>query len=293
MPTFLSLQQQIQGFVGDKHADTLTKIKGWINEGRRDVLVAHEWSFKRTTGRFNTVAPYDTGLITATKGSATVTISGGVFTGLTGYKLAASVASTFFRIESVAGSGLSCTLEQPWTEESVTDSAFIAYLDEYDLGDEVESVEAVTLIKAGYPGMAFVPLLCLEGYRSTPDQVGVPIWFHEAAGGVNTVVLGLSPVPDDLYALDVRYERRFADLEDDADDFGLPPELAPCVIDYAHWRAAMLDHNPLQAEMAYRTYKRSLSEKIGQYEARTSADWQIRPAVRNGDYEGQPFPGGW
>lgn len=293
MPNFLSLQQQIQGFVGDKHADTLTKIKEWINEGRRDVLVAHEWSFKRTTGRFNTVAPYDTGTITATKGSATVTISGGVFTGLTGYKLCTSVSSTFFRIESVAGSGLTCTLEQPWTEESVSDSAFLAYLDEYDLGDEVESIEAVTLIRAGYAGMSHVPLLHLEGYRSTPNQVGVPIWYYEAASGVNTVVLGVTPVPDDLYAIDVRYERRFDDLSDDDDDFGLPAELAPCVIDYAHWRAAMLDHNPLQAEMAYRTYKRSLSEKISQHEARTSAEWQMRPATMRGDAEGQPFPGGW
>jgi hypothetical protein len=54
----------------------------------------------------------------------------------------------------------------------------------------------------------------------------------------------------------------------------------------------MLDHNPLQAEMAYRTYKRALSEKISQHDGRTSAEWRFRTPGRV-ESEGQPFPGGW
>lgn len=294
MTTFQQIYKQVQGFVGDRSDDTLTKIKQWINEGVRDIWVAHEWAFKRATMRVNTVAPYSTGTVTVAKGSSTVTISGGSFSGLTGYKFASAIGEPYFRISDVAGDGLSCTLEAAFTETSLSGSTFICYKDEYSLGTSVESVEAARLIQSGEGGLRHVRLSETEIFDSVPQTTDTPSYYYLAAAGSNTIYLGLVDPPDDVYPIDVRYERKPTDMSADEDTPSLPDEFVPLIVNFAVYKASLYDKAEFNAQMMYQDYKVGLAEKIRQVQPKKSQVFTFKPFdMGRKDTDEQPWPGGW
>lgn len=293
MADFKDIYEQVQGFVGDESADTLAKIKQWVNEGVTDIWTAHEWPFKRATVRVNTVAPYTTGTIDATKGSTTITSNGGDLTGLEGYKFATSISAPFFRIASVATGGATATLEAAFTETSVSASTFVIYKDEYDLGVDVESIESCNLLRASEQGMRYVSLDLMERYESLPSYSEIPCYYYLAAPrtGTTNIVLGMRPIPDAIYPIDVRYERKPTRMQADDDVPSLPDEFVPLIVSFALYKASLYDKAQFNSQVAYQDYQRSLTQKISQVQARTSADFKFHGFDAGGGNKGdQPWP---
>ncbi len=271
------LYAQVQAFIGDKSSGSLTKIKQWLNEGVQDIWIAHDWGFKRDTLRFNTEPQYTTGTITVAEGSTTLTIVGGSLTGKEGWKFCSAIGEPYFRISEVAANGLTATLEAAFTEDSLSGAEFVLFKDEYDLGDSVESIEALTLLRSGYPRLDHVDLDFIERFDSVPNEVGVPLTFSLVASGDTNVWAQLSPIPDAAYPVDVKFMRRPVPMTSDDDVPSLPDAFIPLIVAYAHYKAGLYDKSVTNAQLAWQEYRTGLATKITQMAPRTSAEFSFKP----------------
>ncbi len=285
MATFVKLIQEMQAFLGDESALTQTNIKTFINDARREIWYQYPWPFRRFTYTFNTAAPYNTGTITATKGSTTISIAGGSLTGLEGYKFSLGTASPFYRIISVVGGGASATLENAYSEATITTSTFFIYKDEYELPTYIKSVaNPALLLKQGYPRLEHVPQDTIASLMSTP-RIGqmVPRWFntdgtpHSFSTSQQAINFRLAPVPNDTYPIELVYLRSIDDLINDDDVIGFPDEFLPCIKNLSLYKAYQLDyqHQP-ESALAFQAYQGQFETLKDAFKYTQNHQWKFK-----------------
>lgn len=190
-----------------------TTIKRAINWAGRYAFTAYPWPERKAVSVITTVAPYSTGTATATENSAAVTGSGTAWSGYTRRKFALGYNAPFYRISANA-STTALTLARNYIEDTATASTYVVYQDEYDVGATVDVIESAHLLLNQTTG----PMLAvsearidsevtIQSYAGKPTTVGLCV--PTTAG---TPRIRVTPVPDDVYAIEVKYWKAWTDL---------------------------------------------------------------------------------
>lgn len=164
-------------------------VKRLCNLSIAHICGLHEWPFLWTVDWFQTVAPYETGTVTVTNGSATVTGSGTTFTSaMVGRKFRANGETAYYTIKSFT-STTEVILDQAYTGTTSASATFSIYKDEYLLRAEVDSQK---IIRNSDNGVALFSLSATEfdPLFPSPSGVGTPAVDVFQGRGVKTYSTG-------------------------------------------------------------------------------------------------------
>lgn len=99
----------------------------WVDDAFRDLCRQREWSFLQKRGQFRFNDAYETGTVTVTFGSATVTGSGTTFTAaMVGRQFRTGVGSPIYTISAYV-SATEITLDQVWAGETASAQSYKIY----------------------------------------------------------------------------------------------------------------------------------------------------------------------
>lgn len=261
--TFLEIVEELQSYINDESSDTEARLRRIINDGQREIgQNIQDWWYEHRLARIQTKAPYSTGTATATKGSANVTISGGSFTGLTGYKFSFGTNKPYYRITAVAGNGLSATIESPFTEDTLS-AAPLVYCDEYELPSTLGKIISVKLLRAGWPAMVMTPFEVIESFHSVPEWQSIPNVYSIAPNTSNNNLINIqvTPIPNRAYTIEIRYFQIITDMVNDSDTPTLPPQFIPALKTLSLYRAYTLDfQNTPEGTQVYQEFERQITD---------------------------------
>src|SRR3990167_3310736 len=103
-----------------------------------DSITNHDLQYLMTEGFFTTVAPYETGTVTATAESTTITGSGTTFTAaMVGRKIRIGSDQAYYRIKTFT-STTEVILEAPYGGTTVSGETYSIYKDEYRLSPDLD-----------------------------------------------------------------------------------------------------------------------------------------------------------
>lgn len=200
---------------GSEDEATIKRALEWAG---RYIWTARPWPERKAVATISTVAPYSTGTATFTNASASVTGSGTTWTGFSARKMALAYNAPFYRILSV-GSATAVTLARTYLETTASASAYIVYQDEYDTASTVDTILSAQLIH----NQSYGPMLAVSEDRIDADAtvqassgkpMAVGLCVPTTAG---TPRIRVTPVPDAVYAIELKYLKGWSGLTEAAD----------------------------------------------------------------------------
>ena len=236
--TYAQLQDEVATVIGTgaRSGDVMrTSIKRWINQACRRIAFAHEWNERRAEQRVATVAPYTTGTLTFTQGSASVVGVGTTWTAaMIGRKIALGIGSPYYRITAV-GSTTTLTIADVYAEATAATSTYTIFQDEYDLATDTHSIEDSEIFRSTWSG-PFVMYDQVRMDRSSfvPWSTGAPLTgcvCTSTTAGVPRI--RVSPSPDAIYRIAFRYLKAWTDMSGDSDLYTatLPVDVEELILD--------------------------------------------------------------
>lgn len=144
--TFLDIQTQVIAISNVQQQPDL--VKKSINIALLRIAEYFEWPFYMVnTGVISTVAPYSTGTITAVNGLNAVVGVGTIWTAnMVGRKIRLGNGQPYYRIKTI-DSTTALTLTAPYQSDSVTDTTYTIYKDEYRLASDVDTYKTIVQIQ--------------------------------------------------------------------------------------------------------------------------------------------------
>ncbi len=197
------------GTGGNATDDSRTTIKRCLNWAAREVWNGHSWPERMVEAFVATVAPYETGTVTLTSGSATITGSGTTFTSdMVGRRFAISTIAPWYRILTYS-SATSIALDRVYTEANAAGQAFTIYADELALSTSIESIVDVSVMtSSGTHGrLELLEQRQLDDGATVPVSRGKPLYWTAVAPlstATSTRRIRVWPVPDAAYNVRVR-----------------------------------------------------------------------------------------
>lgn len=236
-------------------------VLGFINNRYARVTSSHHWDWLYQTLDSNFNEPYETGTISVTQGSESVTGSGTSWSAnvVPNNVLIPSGRSERYLIESVS-STTALTLEGEYAGETSSDLDYSIVKPIYELPSNCEHVQSILVHGVG----ELVPMGTQEFRRkqaSDPTLVGPPRWFTEvgrrAQDGIRHIEV--YPAPDQNYAVQLNYGVNIMKLEDSTSNYPLIPDRHRVVLYYGGL-AEMYRYlrDPVNAEAAERDFDRTL-----------------------------------
>ena len=223
--TFTQLIGEVGALIGITPAsgsEEETSIKWAINAAGRRIWTSRPWPERFVETTITTVAPYSTGTADFTNASASVTGSGTTWTGFAGRKMALGLNAPWYRISTIGGV-TSITLARVYQETTVTGSTYTIYQDEYDTLSTADSiVSAHLLYNNSYGPLHIAPEGELDAdamVQLTTGRPTVVALTRETTSG--TKRLRVTPVPDSVYAIVVKYLKSYTALSGGSDTSGL------------------------------------------------------------------------
>src|SRR3990167_8360090 len=149
-----------------------TLIKDAIQWGL-DELTSHDLDYLITEGFLTTVAPYETGTVTVTNGSKTVTGDSTVFTAaMVSRKIRVNGEEAYYRIAAFV-STTEVTLEAPYQGDTDSTLTYSIYKDEYRLNADVDVYKILRNIEDG-SSLVSGEVSWFDIYNPTPSGEGTP-----------------------------------------------------------------------------------------------------------------------
>lgn len=195
-----------------------TTIKRALNWSGRYIWTSRPWPERKAETIITTVAPYSTGTATFTENSTSVTGSGTAWSGFSGRKIALGYNAPFYRI-SANGSVTAITLTRSYIEDTASGSTYVVYQDEYDTASVVDSISSAYLLHANTTG----PMLSVGEARIDIDATVQTTAGKPRVVGLTTPTtsgtprIRITPVPDDVYAILVKYDKAWVHLSGASD----------------------------------------------------------------------------
>ncbi|MDI6732322.1 MAG: hypothetical protein QME16_00115 [Planctomycetota bacterium] len=147
-------------------------IKDSIQMGL-DKLTAADLPYLMTEGFIATIAPYETGTVTATNASKTITGSGTTFTAaMVGRKIRMGSENAYYRISAFV-STTEVTLEAAYQGTTEAGKTFSIYKDEYRLPADCDVYKVMRQIENGIALVGIEPT-AFDIYEPTPQSKGSP-----------------------------------------------------------------------------------------------------------------------
>lgn len=215
---------QVRSYIGSlldidvSSGDGPTLVLAAMNQGGRRVWEARSWFGREVTADLFTVAPYATGTVALAQAGTTVTGTGTTWvTGMTGRKIAIpGIGSPWYRFTYV--SGTSGTIPTGgYAETTVTASTYSIFQDELDLATTAETIKGVWLYSSLYQGRMLSRTETQMDDNLVNPTTGVPAtWAPVQSLTAGVRRLRVSPVPDAIYRLRVKYLSAFTDVAADS-----------------------------------------------------------------------------
>lgn len=208
----------------------------WLNQAFQRIAYALPWDEMVTEQKIVTVAPYTTGTVTFTNGSAVVTGSGTTFAAaVAGRKIALALGGPYYRILT-RDSATQVTLTENYAEATVSGASYTIFQDEYDLAATTHSIEAVWPMEDESAPLVWAEQNRLEPLWALGVSTGTPAaWGLAAQTTPNTPRVRILPVPDAAYRIVFRYRKKWTPLSG-TDLFtaqGLPEDVEELALDRA------------------------------------------------------------
>ena len=147
-------------------------IKDAIQMGL-DRLTDKDLPYLMTDGAITTVAPYETGTVTVTNNSKTVTGSGTTFTtAMVGRKIRVAGQNAYYRIASYV-SGTEITLENIFQGDTASAQTYSIYKDEYRLPSDLDVYKVMRQIEDSQSIVDLEPS-AFDIYEPSPQAFGSP-----------------------------------------------------------------------------------------------------------------------
>jgi hypothetical protein len=193
-------------------------IKRALNWSGRYIWTSRPWPERKAEVILTTKAPYSTGTATFTENSAAVTGSGTTWSSFTGRKMARAFNAPFYRI-SANGGVTAITLARNYLEDTAAGATYLIYQDEFDTASVVEAISsAYLLLNSGTGPMLSVSEARLDLDATIQTTSGKPravaLTTPTTAG---TPRIRVTPVPDDVYAILVKYDKAWVDFNASTD----------------------------------------------------------------------------
>lgn len=249
--------------------DTVVIAAKWlVNEAMSDLLYVHDWPWRRKTDVGQTIAPYSTGTVTATLGSATVTGSGTTWTSaMAGRKFRVDGDLDFYTISAFV-STTEITLADVYVNATASAKAYEIYQDTYALGSDVDRIVGLQtedpdrdVIFAG--DQELFELFPNPQAESAPDSA---IVYQQNTSGNWQVQF--YPIPSDIIQYQYQYYARLTELSGNTDDMTtvnlIPLKLHQLVV----WRAYLLglssgmEDDPILSKSVETRYAQKLAQEI-------------------------------
>jgi hypothetical protein len=154
--TFQDIWQDAMIRLGLKHDDTTTEgtalinsVKAYVNDNYKWLANKYDWKWLYEKDTIVTTARYNTGTVTVTEGSATVTGSGTTFTSaMEGRKFKVTGFEEIYTIESV-DSTTQLTLDNEYNGDDDDEASYDIFEDEYSLPSDCDHI--VSLVQHRHP----------------------------------------------------------------------------------------------------------------------------------------------
>ncbi len=201
--------------IGISDTDVETVAKQALNDILEEICQAYNFSWLYGDSSFITAAPYETGTVSVTEGSATVTGSGTTFTSaMVGRKFYCEDA-TYVILARVSATEI--TLSTVYAGDTGSGLTYKIYQDEYSLASDVEDVislrqenDPYKLIKWGVEIVdKYYPQRTSYGYPSIYSIIG-----YDSSGYIK---VSLYPIPNQARNIYYRYKKRVTEMSLDAD----------------------------------------------------------------------------
>ncbi len=185
-------------------------VDEFIADRYAQILDHYPWKGLELETAIESVAAYQTGTVSVTQGSASLTGAGTTFTsGMTDLKFRATGDSAYYTFTYV-GAG-SATLDRPYEGATNATAAFSIFEDEYTLPSDCKTVLSVLDPITGLPLLDWSKGKLLDSTCGTPDP-GCPLAWAMAAdtGEANPPVLHtlqLTPPPLLAAGYPLRYQK--------------------------------------------------------------------------------------
>lgn len=145
------LDQLLEDIIDDLGGGDVQGLLRVTNRSLRELCKRYPWRFYQEESNFTILAKYDTGTVTLTDGSTTVTGDGTTFTSaMVGRKFRSTLGKGVYTIAAYV-SATEITLDVAWPYDTESDLSYEIYQDKYSLPSDcrqvIELVDAVT----GYP----------------------------------------------------------------------------------------------------------------------------------------------
>jgi hypothetical protein len=191
-----------------------TRIADIINSSYQRLLSRRKWSFLYDVTNLSTIAPYTTGTVDVTQGSATVTGTSTVWTSaMVGRQLRVADDSGFYKIKTVTPPD-SITLDTVYAGITKTAQGYSIFQNLYSLSSSCRNLLSIVYqMKLIEKDLYFVD-------RYDPDRLttGQPEWFIKRGKDSNGYLqIELWPIPDDAYPLRYSYIKSVSDMSKDSD----------------------------------------------------------------------------
>ena len=275
--SFRTLKLELQSFVPELNA---VQVGLRINRTIQHLLEAHPWSFLKQEAFVHTVAPYNTGTVAISNGSATVT---GTLTAWT-----SNMVGRFIRFDSQIPISVISTVDTVAQTLTLTDlyngpnitssghSIFQRYYAKPILCRDIISVR----YDASLPEKGQEYLNTLDPNR---ESTGQPVYWSN----VDNTTLELWPVPDAVYMVTVRYNKLVPDLAAETDTTVIPERL---VLSHARMSAYLQMSAAANGERYAKLYSMAKDEFTMVFQTAVEEDMRKMTLPRQVIQDGVDFP---
>lgn len=218
--TYVNIKTAVLAKIGITDTDVETVVKQALNDVLQEVCQASNFSWLYGDSSFITTKPYETGTVSVTEGSATITGSGTVWVaGMVGRKFYCADAT--YKISAYV-SATELTLSTVYAGASGSGLTYKIYQDEYSLASDVEDILAMRqennpqkINKVGVEEMdRYYPQRNSFGYPSIYSIIG-----YDSTGYIKVAVY---PVPNQARNIYYRYKKRVIEMSLDTDTSIIP-----------------------------------------------------------------------
>jgi hypothetical protein len=252
----------------------------FCNNTYQEICMGKHWAWMFATYDISIFGPTDTGTISASNNSATITGIGTAFSSNDRKgKLVVQGVNSVYNISSVA-STTSLTLETKWANDSVTGSGFKIYNVQYKLPVETDQIRAMVIDEIN---LKMIPLGTQEfrvKQAQDPTATGAPIYYSLIKRDVDddAQYVEFYPMPDRDYNIHLDYSVRILGLEDSGDCYPIIPDRYRVVLFYgALAQYYRYTNDATNAQLADRDFLRTFNRLQNDTQL-TDSRLQIKPA---------------
>lgn len=214
--TYDDLLDYLSGYIGkDASKSGASALRAAAQAGIRELQGHHDWSYYRTLGRVNTVAPYSTGTVafdyTGGSSELLLTLSGGTFPTWLADGIVIINGVPYDVDERLSGTTATLTTASNPGEDVAAGTEYVACREEYALPSYFDRIGNTVISLSGDANKLCYsdPQNLVLARRDNPTT-GRPSHFSVIGSSANdgTMVMRLWPFPDAAYTIDFDYRRR-------------------------------------------------------------------------------------